>query len=98
LSLLINSSEVIRLIIRKIAKLMRIAEVGKMRDIYHCSLYDRCLKVPCAYPTKSRCETIFYVDEKNTFQLCRWRVEELGLELCIKEAEALAKWEEMEAQ
>ena len=79
--------------IRRIkAKLQRIAEIGKVRDLYHCPLYGRKLKVPCSYPTKFKCEGIFYVNDKNTYMLCRWQVEELGLETCIKQAEALVEW------
>ena len=72
---------------------MRIAEIKKVRDLYHCPLYRKELAVPCSYPTKFKCERIFYVNDKNTYMLCRWRVEELGLEVCIKEAEAIAEWD-----
>ena len=64
-----------------------------MRNLYNCPMYKKELAVPCSYPTKLKCGKIFYVDKKNAYVLCRWRVGELGLDVCIKEIEALEKIE-----
>ena len=63
-----------------------------MRNLYNCPMYKKELAVPCSYPTKLKCGKIFYVDKKNAYVLCRWRVKELGLDNCIKEAKAITEW------
>ena len=77
------------------AKIRRIAKVKKVRDLYHCPMYRKELKVPCSYPTEFRCRNIIYVDEdkKNSYVLCAYRVRDLGLDNCIKEAEAIFDWD-----
>ena len=67
-----------------------------MRNLYDCPFFTRYYEnafIPCNYPLRKKCGFTIYAKNERLYPLCSYRVEELGIDNCIKEIEALEKIE-----
>lgn len=68
-----------------------------MRNIHNCLMWFPEIQTPleCSYPNKEKCGLMYaYIRPeqermKPWFQLCAYRIREIGLSDCIKEKESL---------